>query len=212
MDGWRSGLRYTPGMKTIDTGEKSGDDDVVDDQGDYQDCQYLPPLFSRWCDDFFREFVLGESDSKRRQRESACVVGHALIELADGSVREARGIVPGDWVASRDSAGHRTVARVSCVVRQNVERQVEMCSLSIHSGHLKDERPNNGSDCRNSRLLITPEHPVRIDQKWCLPTVSGRLKKVFVLVGLSTCVYATRIVSRRMVNAKRGLRAFCHIT
>eukprot|EP01050_Picozoa_sp_SAG11_P003556 SAG11_NODE_204_length_12459_cov_6.526133_5_plen_262_part_00 len=203
----------TPGMKTTHSGEKSGDDDIDDDdEEEHQDYQHLPPLFNRWCDTFFWEIVLGESSSKRRQRESTCIVGDTLIELSDGSFRVAREIMPGDWVASRDSAGHSTIARVSCVVRQNVERRIKICSLSIHNEHLKDGRSNHGSNCRNSRLLITPEHPVRIDQEWCLPTVSGQLKEIFVAVVTPTCVYPRHIVSRRMINAQRGLRAIVTMT
>ena len=167
-----------------------GEESLVPD-----DHMWLPQLFGSWSDVFVREQVLGQS-----KKESMCIAGESLVEMGDGSFCTARNLKRGDRVASIDNWGRRVVATVSCVVRQHIGREIEMCHVPAELG------------TGNCVLVITPEHPVRrSDGQWCLPTRMGAVKQVFIHVSTfssSCCTFAVVSIRSDRFGACAGLAQF----
>lgn len=86
--------------------------------------------------------------------ETGCIEGNCEVLMADGSLRRARDILPGDRVCtSANSQDHPRYNTVVCTIHQILNPSItNMCKLS--------------EDC-----ILTPEHPVRmsLQSDWILP-------------------------------------------
>jgi len=76
-----------------------------------------------------------------------CFAGNSSIKMADGSCKLVKELVKGDRIATPNGEG----ASIRCVVRtQTYQGMTDMCLL-------------------NGGLLITPGHPVKMQNQWVYP-------------------------------------------
>eukprot|EP00940_MAST-03C_sp_MAST-3C-sp2_P001384 g1384.t1 len=125
------------------------------DDNDSERSRNLIPISSNFKD-FARTFrdqvILGI------EPETGCIDGNCLVEMADGTRRRARDVVPGDLV--RTSIGSNRRSRVVCTVHQLFEdtEATRMCRVA-------------------DGCSVTPEHPVRFtsdETPWTLPFTISR--------------------------------------
>jgi hypothetical protein len=107
----------------------------------------IPRSFRRWYEDFHKQVILS------CEPETGCIEGNCEILMADGSLRRAQDIVPGERVCTSTSSRQRHNI-VICTIHQILNpNMTAMCKLS--------------EDC-----VVTPEHPVRKSSEssdWILP-------------------------------------------
>jgi len=85
-----------------------------------------------------------------------CFAGTNTIKMADGSYKQVKNLVKGDKIAS--SKGQQ--ATINCVIKTSTNRgMADMCQLE-------------------GGLLITPGHPVKLQNQWVYPKNIAQRKMI----------------------------------
>jgi len=88
-----------------------------------------------------------DNDSDHGYYGGGCFAGHNSIKMADGTQKLVKDLVKGDMIATPNDEG----ATIRCVVRTaTFEGKTDMCLLE-------------------GGLLITPGHPVKLQNQWVYP-------------------------------------------